>query len=159
MTPASGSQEVADADAMERLGASWAQHCRAGFRIYLQGELGSGKTTWVRGFLRGFGYTGSVKSPSYALTEQYKLQGQVIVHFDLYRLTDVEEMEWLGARDWFDETTICLVEWPERGAGALPAPDVLVQLEYRPLGRRFSATGQTDRGRALVDRLNSLSGN
>lgn len=148
-------QLVPDADAMESLGAAFAEVCSdTGYKIYLQGELGAGKTTWVRGFLRGFGYTGAVKSPSFALVEQYDLRGHVIVHLDLYRIADLEELEWIGMRDWFDGDTVCLVEWPERGARMLPVPDLHIQLDYDPPGRRFSAIGHTRRGQALLTRLN-----
>ncbi len=147
-------QRVSEAEAMEALGAAFADACGdTGCRIYLQGELGTGKTTWVRGFLRGFGYTDAVKSPSFALMEQYDLRDHVIVHLDLYRIADPEELESIGMRDWFDRDTICLVEWPERGARMLPAPDLHIQLDYDLPGRHISAVGHTRRGQALLARL------
>jgi len=142
---------IGDGAAMEAVGATFAKALRdRGYRIYLAGELGAGKTTWVRGFLRGLGYEGAVKSPTFALVEQYELDGRNIVHLDLYRTQNVEELEWIGIRDWLADDTICLVEWPERGVGALPEPDVLIRLSYQGEGREFSAEAHSPKGASLL---------
>lgn len=144
---------VASAAEMQALGARLAAACAGGCWIYLHGELGTGKTTLVRGFLRGLGYGGAVKSPTFTLLEPYEINGRVIRHFDLYRLNDPRELEYLGIRDFQDPDAITLVEWPERGQGCLPAADVYVDIVYGPNdGRRVRLKAGSERGKALLDR-------
>lgn len=136
------------------MGSDLARACPGGCRIYLYGELGAGKTTLVRGFLRGLGYEGRVKSPTYTLVEPYAIGNRTIYHLDLYRLADPEELEWIGGRDLFaDETAVCLVEWPERGIGVLPPADLAVAIGYRSGGRQVDLAAATRRGREVVARL------
>lgn len=92
--------------------------------IYLHGELGAGKTTFVRGFLRGLCYSGLVKSPTFTFVQSYELPDKLIHHFDLYRITDPEELESKGIRDYFIENTLCFIEWPSRAASYLPKADI-----------------------------------
>jgi tRNA threonylcarbamoyladenosine biosynthesis protein TsaE len=103
--------------------------------VFLHGELGAGKTTLVRGYLRAAGYTGTVKSPTYNLVEEYTLAEKKIVHFDLYRITDPEELEWLGINDYFNQDSVCFIEWPDQGKGFLPEPDAVISLTVQGDGR------------------------
>lgn len=102
--------------------------------VFLEGDLGAGKTTWVRGLLHRLGHPGAVRSPTYTLVEPYMLADREVLHFDLYRLGDPEELEYLGVREAFGGGALWLVEWPERGAGWLPAPDLVVRLAHRADG-------------------------
>ena len=144
--------EVADAAAMESLGAQLAQSRAAGI-IYLQGDLGAGKTTLARGFLQALGHTGRVRSPTYTLIEPYPFDFGMIYHLDLYRLSDARELEDLGLRDLLEEQALLLVEWPERGAGVLPAADLLISIEHRDVGRRVTLDAATEAGQHLVSKL------
>lgn len=106
--------------------------------IFLQGDLGMGKTTLVRGFLRGAGFMGAVKSPTFTLVEEYSLEERKIFHFDLYRLNDPEELEWMGIRDYFAPNSLCFIEWAERGQGYLPTADAIISLSVQGLGRNIN---------------------
>jgi tRNA threonylcarbamoyladenosine biosynthesis protein TsaE len=119
----------------EQFGAELFKSAPSKCLIFLQGDLGAGKTTLVRGFLRAAGFTGAVKSPTYTLVEEYMIGGRKIFHFDLYRVVDPEELEWIGIRDYFDQDSICFIEWPDRGKGFLPEPDRVVTLTTKGLGR------------------------
>lgn len=123
------------AEETERFGAELWKLLPEKCLIFLQGQLGAGKTTLVRGFLRAAGFSGAVKSPTYTLAEEYLVNHRKIVHFDLYRLTDPEELEWIGIRDYFNQNGICFVEWPEQGKGFLPEPDGVIILTNEGLGR------------------------
>lgn len=126
---------IHSAEEMEALGARLAAHYPSGI-VYLQGELGAGKTTLVRGWLCALGHQGKVKSPTYTLIEPYDLSGRRIYHFDLYRLTDPHELENIGMRDYFRPDALCLIEWPERGGFLLPAPDLRITIEHQGEQRR-----------------------
>ena len=121
--------------------------------FFLHGSLGAGKTTLVRGFLRGLGYAGTVKSPTYTLVEEYNLPKCLVIHFDLYRLNDPEELEWIGIRDYFDSDAVCFIEWPKRGAGMLPIADLDIRLGIFEDGRNVVVSGSTEFGRHIIDRM------
>ena len=125
---------LADDAATEALGGALAKRVADGV-VWLQGDLGAGKTTLVRGWLRALGHVGAVKSPTYTIVEPYRLNDQPIYHFDLYRLADAEELEMIGGRDYFDENALCLVEWPQRAGAALPQPTLVVTLTPSAGGR------------------------
>ncbi|WP_456447503.1 tRNA (adenosine(37)-N6)-threonylcarbamoyltransferase complex ATPase subunit type 1 TsaE [Thiolapillus sp.] len=122
--------------------------------VFLWGDLGTGKTTLVRGFLRGRGYSGPVRSPTYTLVEPYEFDGIPVFHLDLYRLSDPEELEFLGGREIFDGTQQVLVEWPERGQGWLPAPDLELHLQHREQGRGVALKAHTPAGVSVCRDLN-----
>lgn len=141
----------------EALGGVLAGKCPAPCIIYLQGDLGAGKTTLVRGFLHGLGYQGNVKSPTYTLLEPYELPACNCYHFDLYRLADPDELEFLGVQDLLDERAILLVEWPERGVGFLPEADLLINLQHVGRARGLSIEGKTETGTQIVQQLEGLT--
>lgn len=127
----------------EALGASLAalvMH-RPGGVLYLEGPLGAGKTTLTRGLLRALGVRGSIRSPTYTLLEPYEIGHRDLLHLDLYRLTHPRELEQLGLRDYPPAQCWWLVEWPERGAGLLPPPDLRIELAHEPDGRRAVCSG------------------
>ncbi len=137
---------ITSADHMESLGAHFATHLTGRSLFYLQGQLGSGKTTFVRGLLRALGHGGKVKSPTYTLVEPYFVAGYQIYHFDLYRITTPDELESIGYRDYFDGHGICLLEWPERACGRLPLADVHFTFSINPGGRDVHCRAQTGTG-------------
>lgn len=144
---------VPDAGAMESLGSRIARNCPAGARLFLHGALGAGKTTLVRGFLRGLGYGGIVKSPTYTLIESYEINGNEIYHFDLYRLNAPEELETIGVRDYFIQDGICLVEWPEKAGTRLGVPDLLIRIKDQEGCRQVSLEAQGPLGRAIIKNI------
>jgi tRNA threonylcarbamoyladenosine biosynthesis protein TsaE len=121
--------------------------------LFLEGELGAGKTTLARGFLQALGVRGLVRSPTYTLVELYAVAGLTAVHADLYRLRDPEELEGLGLREWAGPDYLWLIEWPERGAGFLPAPDLKVTLAVQPAAHRIEVTPASALGAEWAGRL------
>ena len=121
--------------------------------IHLHGDLGAGKTSLTRGLMRGYGYEGAVKSPTYTLVEPYEFKYCNIYHFDLYRLSDPEEVEYLGADDYFHESNLCLIEWAEKGSKVAPAADLKIELESEGTGRLLKCQSLTEKGAIIAKRL------
>lgn len=140
MTAQSYIFHLVDETATLALAALFAPHLRNGAVLYLQGDLGAGKTTFSRGLLQAMGHQGNVKSPTYTLVEPYTIGEQQVFHFDLYRLRDPEELEFMGIRDYFSKGTLCLIEWPERGYGLLADADLELQLQINKDQRQLSVT-------------------
>lgn len=114
--------------------------------VYLQGNLGMGKTTLCRAIIQGFGWKGAVKSPTYTLVESYQLNGFELNHFDLYRISDAEELEFIGIDDFFSDNSLNLIEWPGNGAGVLPKPDLIIEINEQGAGRVITLKPQNQKG-------------
>lgn len=143
------SRYLPDPAATEALGERLAGVLPPAAMVYLQGPLGAGKTCLARGLLRALGHQGTVRSPTYTLVEPYDAAGLRLLHLDLYRLADAEELEFLGLRDWLGDPHVLLVEWPERGAGVLPPADLEIRLGPSGPGRQATVVGHGPLGHRL----------
>lgn len=151
-------RDLPDESATLALGAAVAHALTPGICIHLSGDLGAGKTTFSRGVLRGLGYEGRVKSPTYTLVELYEIFKLNLYHFDFYRFNSPEEWNEAGFRDLFNETNVCLVEWPEKAGDLLPPPDLKIQLLPTPaMQRQARLTAYTAKGAALMRALAAQS--
>ncbi len=142
---------LADESQQIALAANVAKHLKTSFIMLLKGDLGVGKTTFARGFIQASGFDGVVKSPTYTLVEPYPIsENRMCYHFDLYRLADPEELEFTGARDYFNETDVCLLEWPDKGEGFLPPADWICEFSHRDEGRDLIISAYSDKGKKLM---------
>ncbi|MBZ9612482.1 tRNA (adenosine(37)-N6)-threonylcarbamoyltransferase complex ATPase subunit type 1 TsaE [Rheinheimera maricola] len=142
-----------DEAATLQLAAKVAACVGGGQTLFLHGNLGAGKTTFSRGLINALGHSGTVKSPTYTLVEPYSLSQLTVFHFDLYRLRDAEELEFMGIRDYFRSDTLCLIEWPEQGQGYLPVPDLDIHLTFVAEHRRIVLHSQTPAGATIIKAL------
>lgn len=148
---------LADEEQMIAFGQALGRVARPEATIFLQGNLGMGKTTLCRGVMRSFGHVGVVKSPTYTLVEPYDFGDLRVYHFDLYRLADPEELEYLGIRDYFSSASLRLIEWPDKGEGVLPAPDLELTIGIDGTGRQIKVKAYNQRGGAIVDALEAAT--
>lgn len=144
---------IPNESAMLRLGTQLAKASSGPAIFFLYGDLGAGKTTLVRGFLRGWGYQGTVKSPTYTLVEPYEINNQLIFHFDFYRVREPQELEFIGIQDYFTPHAICLIEWPDLGGEQLPAADLSCYIEPVALGRKVNIIACSERGLEILKRI------
>ena len=142
-----------DEASLQALAAQFAKGVQAPLVVYLRGDLGAGKTTFARAYVHALGFSGYVKSPSYGLLETYPLGSQTVLHLDLYRIEDPEELEFLALRDLFDDASVLLVEWPDRGGSALPSPDLVLNFGESDGRRHLDCTACSAKGRALAGSL------
>ncbi len=153
--------KVIGEDAMVELGECLGEAAKTaiadGLVVYLEGDLGAGKTTLSRGVLRRFGHRGAVKSPTYTLVEPYELSVGCVYHFDLYRLGDPEELEYIGIRDYFGPGRLCLVEWPARGKGYMPAADLHIGVTVSGSGRLVRINAEGSRGFGVIDAIKVIA--
>lgn len=144
---------LSDEDATVAFGRQLADACGGQGLLTLSGNLGTGKTTLSRGLIQSMGHSGAVKSPTYTLVEPYELGETRIYHFDLYRLEDPEELEFIGLWDYLGGDSLVIVEWPEKAFGVLPAPDLEIKLDIKDRGREISLTPHTPRGEAICQKI------
>lgn len=150
--------KLTDEHATLQLGGQLAHALQSGLTCYLVGELGAGKTTFVRGVLSGLGYRGKVKSPTYTLLESYPFPLFIVHHFDLYRFTQREEWDEAGFSDMLCTQSICLIEWPDKAEGLLPPPDLQLTLSLYQVGRHYSLRAFSSAGYTCLQRLSTLIG-
>ncbi len=140
-----------------------AQYTGDGTAIHISGQLGAGKTTLCRGILRAMGHKGAVKSPTFTLVEPYEINGSSVFHFDLYRLSDPNELDYIGIEEYFGERNLCLIEWPEKAFGSLPRHDLEILIERLAVHDRIQkedgevSVGSGDQRRVTL-KANSLHG-
>ncbi|WP_189531757.1 tRNA (adenosine(37)-N6)-threonylcarbamoyltransferase complex ATPase subunit type 1 TsaE [Paludibacterium paludis] len=146
---------LADEAATLELGGRLARASGPGLVVHLLGDLGAGKTTFSRGFLQGLGHHGRVKSPTYTLVESYPLADFTVHHFDLYRFADPEEWDDAGFRDLFGPDATCLVEWPDKAGGLLPAADIVLELVPAGNSRTYRLQAITLAGQQCLNRLST----
>jgi tRNA threonylcarbamoyladenosine biosynthesis protein TsaE len=154
------SQFAADEEAMVAVGGQLAGALSARadspLIIFLEGDLGMGKTTLSRGLIQALGHRGAVKSPTYTLVEPYEFGELTVYHFDLYRLGDPQELEFMGIHDYFNGGAVCLLEWPQRGAGILPPADIAINIERENKGRRLQLQALSQSGDKVLGKLEGL---
>ncbi len=142
-----------DETATTALGASLARYMKESGVVYLRGDLGAGKTTLCRGILRKLGYEGAVKSPTFTIVEPYTCNGGQVYHFDLYRLNDPDELEYIGIDEYFSGQSLCLIEWPEKAEGTLPDCDLDIELLLDGKSRRVIISSKSEYGDTILKRL------
>jgi len=144
-----GQVEFPEEQQLESFATRFAHEVHAPLVIWLEGDLGAGKTSFARALIRALGHKGRVKSPTYGLLEQYQVGLLQVLHMDLYRISDPGELEFLGLADLLDERTILLIEWPDKGGQWLPQPDFIFRFDYAERGRDLHWIACTEAARSL----------
>lgn len=152
------SVEIHGEEAMQAFGARLGQVCGGHGVIYLRGDLGAGKTTLSRALIRALGHTGPVKSPTYSLVEVYVISSLYLYHFDFYRFESPEEFLDAGFDEYFNDASVCLVEWPERAEGCVPPADLRLRLYHAGVGRLLEALADSPKGQACLNALSPAMG-
>ena len=150
--------QLPDEAATQRLGEILAPLLQSGLVVFLEGDLGAGKTTLVRALIRALGYAGPVKSPTYSLVEVYVISSLYLYHFDFYRFESPEEFLDAGFSEYFNDTAVCLVEWPEHAHGCVPSPDLRLRLHHAGFGRVLEAVADSPEGTQCIKGLASAWG-
>jgi tRNA threonylcarbamoyladenosine biosynthesis protein TsaE len=153
MTAIAWERDVLDEQAVADLASEFASQVSAPLVVYLQGDLGAGKTTFARAYIHALGFSGYVKSPSYGLLETYRAGGQDILHLDLYRIEDPEELEYLALRDLYGANTVLMVEWPDRGENYLPKPDLVLEFGEKNETRFVVCRAFSKQGKQLAEKI------
>ena len=147
------SVKVPSEESSAALAAQFAGAIEAPCVIYLRGDLGAGKTLFTRAYIHALGYQGYVKSPSYGLLETYVVAGKTVLHLDLYRIEDPEELEYLAIRDLYGDDTVLMVEWPDRGDSFLPAPDIVLEFDEKEESRFINCHVFSSYGNDLAEKI------
>lgn len=147
------SRPLADPAATDAFARQVAEAVAGGAVFHLHGELGAGKSSFTRALLQALGVAGRIKSPTYSLVESYPLARGTAWHLDLYRIAAPDELEWLGLDALGEPDAVVLIEWPGQGRGAIPPADIEVYLDYAGTGRSVRIVSASDRGEALLRRL------
>lgn len=143
-----------DEQSLLLIASKMASVASAGMVVYLLGTLGAGKTTFSRGFIQALGHQGAVKSPTYTLVEPYENLSPPVLHFDLYRLAEPEELEYIGIRDYVQQQALMLIEWPQRGFGFIPAADIELELQVNSdASRRLTVRALSEIGQKLLEQI------
>lgn len=137
--------EISNLEQMQRLGQLLSQHLPKQCLVFLQADLGMGKTTLCQSIVKYSGYSGTVKSPTYTLVEEYQAEQRQVFHFDLYRLSDPEELEYIGIWDYLNQDALSLIEWPNKGAGILPKPNLIIEIDDFKNGRKVCFESSDDK--------------
>ena len=147
--------EIEDEAAMLRFGAQLADALGGRGAVLISGDLGAGKTTLCRGLLRQMGHEGSVKSPTFTLVEPYEIEGVCVYHFDLYRLSHPDELDYVGIDEYFSSEALCLVEWPEKAEGSLPSHDLELSIDVTGEKRNIRIGSNSQHGTRICESLKS----
>jgi len=147
---------ISTEDEMVAVGAHLGVAIASGGVLYLRGDLGAGKTTFCRGLIRSFGYQGAVKSPTYTLVEPYLFNNTSVYHFDLYRLGDPEELEFMGIREYFDKDAVCLLEWPDKGEGVIPSADIELTIKKIKKERQLQFVAAGSQGEQVLSAFQKM---